>query len=109
MADDAYLLDKKTVDILNHVAKKSSGIVVRASVPARRRRGGSGGKSGGGNCFPTTTQSGSNGVYIAKKTDFNTGELSTDEITIFASRLTGYDLSSNKSAVGMEISAVTMG
>jgi hypothetical protein len=109
MADEGYLFSKDLTQRTVNTIKQVSGTVTRASVPPARSRRGGGSKATDQNVFPVKITGGSNGVYIAKKVDYTTGEIVDEEITIFASRATGYDLSEDKSAVGMEITTETLG
>jgi hypothetical protein len=101
--------DKSTARIGRTVRSYEKSVLGKPNL-SNRRIPISGGKStSASTTYPAVVQSGSNGVYSAKKVDLDTGELSDTAFTLFASRATGYDLTANKSIVGMEVSLTTMG
>lgn len=105
MADDAYLIDKDSVQKIVHAVKKINGEVTKATRPERRRRGG-GGKSSSISVFPAVIISGGNGIYLANTLDAS-GEIINNSVTVIASRATAYDLATDNRIVGVLIPTTT--
>ena len=98
--------DNRSVERISSTVRSYEKEVIRTKDQPRRRRSTANG--GAQIVYPVKIKSGSNGVYEAVKINADTGE-EGETITIFASRATGYDLTDNKSAVGLEVKLTTMG
>ena len=66
------------------------------------------GSGGGGNLVEVEIISGENGAYKGFEIDPTTGERTENEVDIFATRTTAYDLSESKNAVGFVVATTTM-